>query len=119
MGNASSPSCRRAQFAISLSWCSSIHSNRRRRVSRRNNLLDCDVRHVASYKCAAKLDKILLNCKKWAEFQSRGMKIKAVFEEKWRKCIGFKKINLTIGMGESAELKGEVSQLKREIELRR
>jgi hypothetical protein len=47
------------------------------------------------------------------------MKIKAVFEEKWRKCIGFKKINLTIGMGESAELKGEVTQLKREIELRR
>ncbi len=32
--------------------------SRRRRVSRRTNLLDCDVGHVASYLCAA---KILIN----------------------------------------------------------
>ena len=30
---------------------------RRRRVSRRNNLPDCDMGHVASYLCAAKLQK--------------------------------------------------------------
>ena len=31
--------------------------SRRRRVSRRTNQLDCDVRHVASYLCAAKVER--------------------------------------------------------------
>jgi hypothetical protein len=55
------------------------------------------VRHVASYKCVAKLDKILLNCKKWAEFQSKGKKIKAVFEEKRLKCIRIREKSLSLG----------------------
>ena len=31
--------------------------SRRRRVSRRNNPLNCDVGHVASYLCAAKIQQ--------------------------------------------------------------
>ena len=38
--------------------------SRRRRVSRRNNLLDSDVRHIATYLCAAKLTNFFIMAKK-------------------------------------------------------